>query len=127
VSIDGFFPRQTAAFEAMSLASVDRFYRFVNALGVRLGVVVEGIEHLPPGRALLVANHTFGFDVTFPMGEIYKRTGRVVWASTRGGASRCYDGSRSRWGRWTGRRRTRPGSSEPISSCSSCPAGCARP
>lgn len=80
MSIDGFFPRQTAAFEAMSLASVDRFYRFVNALGVRLGVVVEGIEHLPPGRALLVANHTFGFDVTFPMGEIYKRTGRVVWA-----------------------------------------------
>jgi 1-acyl-sn-glycerol-3-phosphate acyltransferase len=28
----------------------------------------------------LVANHTFGWDVAFAMGEIRKRTGRTVWA-----------------------------------------------
>jgi 1-acyl-sn-glycerol-3-phosphate acyltransferase len=43
-------------------------------------VEVEGLDHVPPGGALIVANHTFGFDIVFPMGAIFQTTGRVVWA-----------------------------------------------
>jgi 1-acyl-sn-glycerol-3-phosphate acyltransferase len=59
---------------------VARFYDRVDQLGRRLGVEVEGVERVPEGRALLVANHTFGFDIVFPMAALYRRTGRVVWS-----------------------------------------------
>lgn len=43
----------------------------------RLDVQVDGLEHLPRGRALLVANHSFGWDVVF---AIHNQLGRPVWA-----------------------------------------------
>ena len=46
----------------------------------RLHVEVIGIERLPPGRALLVANHAFGWDILFAMSAIRAKTGRPVWA-----------------------------------------------
>ena len=30
-----------------------------------LGVELTGVENLPPGRAVLVTNHAFGFDAAF--------------------------------------------------------------
>ena len=58
-----------------------RFYaRSVQTLGRLLGVEVCGIEQIPQGRALLVANHAFGFDVAFPIEAISRVTGRQVWA-----------------------------------------------
>jgi 1-acyl-sn-glycerol-3-phosphate acyltransferase len=45
-----------------------------------LHVEVAGIENLPPGRALLVANHAFGWDVILPMAAIWRTTHRPVWA-----------------------------------------------
>jgi 1-acyl-sn-glycerol-3-phosphate acyltransferase len=38
------------------------------------------LENLPPGRALLVANHAFGFDIAFVIARIRAHTGRRVWA-----------------------------------------------
>lgn len=51
----------------------------IDALGRRIRVDVDGLERLPPGRALLVANHTFGFDVALAIARIYAETGRVLW------------------------------------------------
>jgi len=78
--IDGFDPRSTQAFQGMSAPSSARFYGWADRLGRRLGVEVEGVERVPEGRVLIVANHTFGFDIVFPMAAVYRRTGRVVWA-----------------------------------------------
>jgi len=46
----------------------------------RIQVEVVGIERLPRGRALLVANHAFGWDIVFAMAAIRQKTGRPVWA-----------------------------------------------
>jgi 1-acyl-sn-glycerol-3-phosphate acyltransferase len=58
----------------------DRLYGFVEWVSKRLHVEVTGIERLPRGRALLVANHAFGWDIVFAMSAIRARTGRPVWA-----------------------------------------------
>jgi 1-acyl-sn-glycerol-3-phosphate acyltransferase len=56
------------------------FYSAVRAVGRGLRVQVEGIEHVPRnGAALLVANHTFGFDVLFPLASILQTIDRQVW------------------------------------------------
>ncbi len=41
--------------------------------------MVDGLDRLPSGRALVVADHAFGFDVAFPMNAIARATGRPVW------------------------------------------------
>ena len=38
------------------------------------------MENIPVGRAILVANHAFGWDIVFAMSAIRARTGRTVWA-----------------------------------------------
>lgn len=78
--IDGFDPGSTGAFRGMSGRDAARFYRWADRLGRRLGVEVEGVDRVPEGRVLIVANHTFGFDIVFPMAAVYQRTGRVVWS-----------------------------------------------
>lgn len=78
--IDGFEPSSTRAFQGMSARAAARFYGFVDRLGRRLDVEIEGVERVPEGRALIVANHTFGFDIVFPMAAVHQRTGRVVWS-----------------------------------------------
>ena len=58
----------------------ERFFSLVEWASKRLHVEVVGIERLPLGRALLVANHAFGWDILFAMSAIRARTGRPVWA-----------------------------------------------
>jgi len=58
----------------------DRLYALFQWVSRRLHVEIEGVERLPPGRALLVANHAFGWDIIFAMTGIRARTGRFVWA-----------------------------------------------
>jgi 1-acyl-sn-glycerol-3-phosphate acyltransferase len=78
-TIDRFDPRLTQAFAGLSMDSVERVSAFLNRIARRFGVEIEGIDRLPPGRCLIVANHTFGFDVMFAAAAVFKATGRVVW------------------------------------------------
>lgn len=56
------------------------FYAMVRHAGHALGAQVDGVEHIPcKGGALLVANHTFGYDVAFPIAVALARVGRQVW------------------------------------------------
>jgi 1-acyl-sn-glycerol-3-phosphate acyltransferase len=58
----------------------ERLFALVEWAAKRLHVEVIGMERLPPGRALLVANHAFGWDILFAMSAIRAKTGRPVWA-----------------------------------------------
>lgn len=80
MSIDGFLAKQKDAFMAYSPSAARRFGAALDRLGHKLHVDVQGIERLPPGRALLVGNHPFGFDVAFAMARIYAETGRPIFA-----------------------------------------------
>jgi 1-acyl-sn-glycerol-3-phosphate acyltransferase len=64
-----FHPRTAAAF----YAGIDWIARLWH-------VQVEGVSNLPNGRAVLVANHTFGWDFAFVMAGIRSAVGRDVWA-----------------------------------------------
>jgi 1-acyl-sn-glycerol-3-phosphate acyltransferase len=62
-------------------AAARHFFAAVRRVGAGLGVKVDGIEHIPrQGPAMLVANHTFGYDTVFPLAAIEQQTGRPVWA-----------------------------------------------
>jgi 1-acyl-sn-glycerol-3-phosphate acyltransferase len=53
----------------------------VDGLGRVLRVEVVGLDHLPKGRALLVANHAFGFwDLALAVARIRRETSRTVWS-----------------------------------------------
>lgn len=80
VSIDGFDPKETAPYGGYSAEVSERFYDLLARLGDRLHVDVVGMDNLPEGRALLVANHAFGWDVGFAMAVIRRESGRTVWA-----------------------------------------------
>jgi 1-acyl-sn-glycerol-3-phosphate acyltransferase len=77
--MDGFDALQCQAFSGRSPETSQRFYARVDELARRWHVHIAGLEHLPKGRALLVANHAFGFDVVFPVAAIAQRLGRRVW------------------------------------------------
>ena len=80
MTIDGFCPQHRDAFAGFVPSAARRFYETVTWLSRRLKVEVEGIEKVPRGRALLVANHAFGWDVIFPMAAIWNTQRRPVWA-----------------------------------------------
>lgn len=62
-------------------AGIARATRLLDRLARRLGVEVVGLERLPRGRALLVANHAFGFwDLALAVARIRTETGRHVYA-----------------------------------------------
>jgi 1-acyl-sn-glycerol-3-phosphate acyltransferase len=62
-------------------AAARYFFGAVRAVGAVLRVNIDGLEHVPcEGPALLVANHTFGYDTAFPLAAIHERLGRTVWA-----------------------------------------------
>ncbi len=65
---------------ARSTRGAKRLFALVEWVAKRLHVEVIGVERLPPGRALLVANHAFGWDILFAMSAIRAKTGRPVWA-----------------------------------------------
>jgi 1-acyl-sn-glycerol-3-phosphate acyltransferase len=78
-TIDGFEPLHRRAFGAFDAQTAERFYRFVDRVAQACHIEVEGVEKIPPGRALLVANHAFGWDVMFAMAAIWRDTRRPVW------------------------------------------------
>jgi 1-acyl-sn-glycerol-3-phosphate acyltransferase len=57
-----------------------RLYDAIEAIGRRLDVRIEGIERIPEGRALIVANHAFGWDVLFVMARLFHQRRRTLWA-----------------------------------------------
>ena len=66
-------------FEAYVPPFAHRFFRALDRTGELLRIEVDGLEHIPTGRALLVTNHAFGFDAAFLMARIEALTGRRVW------------------------------------------------
>lgn len=80
MTIDGFEPSDTNAFTAFKPARAEAFYAVVRWCAQRLKVDVEGVEKVPAGRALIVANHAFGWDAMLPMGAVWEQLHRPVWA-----------------------------------------------
>ena len=79
MNIDSFDPAEKAAFRGLRPAEAQQFFERVDWLAHHLGIETCGLEHLPEGRALLVANHSFGWDVVFPMARIARALHRQVW------------------------------------------------
>jgi 1-acyl-sn-glycerol-3-phosphate acyltransferase len=79
-AIDGFDPSLAEGMGRASSRFTDAYGRIVRTLANSLAVEVRGLEQIPAGRALLVANHAFGWDVAFPIEAIARATGRPVWA-----------------------------------------------
>jgi 1-acyl-sn-glycerol-3-phosphate acyltransferase len=77
---DGFDASMVEGTCPVSAGAREVYAGIVRAVAGCLGVQVRGIEQIPQGRALLVANHAFGWDVAFPMEAIARATGRSVWA-----------------------------------------------
>jgi 1-acyl-sn-glycerol-3-phosphate acyltransferase len=73
-------PGDVAVALAASPERSERLFSMIEWLARRLHVEIVGIERLPPGRALLIANHAFGWDIVFAMSAIRAKTGRPVWA-----------------------------------------------
>jgi 1-acyl-sn-glycerol-3-phosphate acyltransferase len=78
-TLDGFraehaCPSSTFSFEARANA-----YRYIDKLARLLRVEVLGLENLPAGRAILVANHTFGWDAVFVMSAVWHARQRTLW------------------------------------------------
>jgi 1-acyl-sn-glycerol-3-phosphate acyltransferase len=80
MTIDHFDPKDAEAFGGYSAEVSERFYAMLAKLGDAISVELRGLENLPEGRALLVANHAFGWDVGFAIAAIRRETGRTVWA-----------------------------------------------
>lgn len=79
MTIDGFSPEDAAPFAGFEADRAARFFRALSRVGGRLHIELTGVEHLPAGGALLVANHAFGWDVAFAVAAIRDKTGRHVW------------------------------------------------
>src|SRR5690349_13149673 len=73
-------PGEIGAADAHSQKRTEWLFAAIEWIAERIQVEVIGIERLPRGRALLVANHAFGWDIVFAMAVIRQKTGRPVWA-----------------------------------------------
>jgi 1-acyl-sn-glycerol-3-phosphate acyltransferase len=80
VNLDGFEPEYKNAYAGYSEGVADETFLQIDRLARWLHVEVHGVAKLPTGRALLVANHAFGWDVVFAMAAIRRATERTVWA-----------------------------------------------
>jgi 1-acyl-sn-glycerol-3-phosphate acyltransferase len=79
--LDGFAGAEKDAFVGFSAEASGRFYALANRLARRWRVEVSGLEHLPPGRGIIVANHAFGFwDLALAVARIRAETQRHVWS-----------------------------------------------
>ncbi len=77
---DGFDPASTRAFSGYDSVAANRFWQLVSRASDRMHVEVDGLDHVPEGRALFVMNHAFGWDAMLPIAAIRRATGRRVWA-----------------------------------------------
>lgn len=80
MSLDGFDPADTGAFVGFRPQAARNFYEQVDRFAELLHIETTGLDNIPKGRALLVANHSFGWDVMFPMARIAQQLERPVWA-----------------------------------------------
>jgi hypothetical protein len=80
MTIDGFRPEHAAAFASLSPVHADKVFGITRRLGRKLGVELSGIERIPSGGALVVTNHTFGWDSIFPIAEVWRALGRPMWS-----------------------------------------------
>ncbi len=81
MALDGFDLAHKDAFAGFSPRSCERLSNLVDRLGDRLHVELHGVERIPKGRAVLVANHAFGiWDLAFGAARIHHLTGRTVWS-----------------------------------------------
>jgi 1-acyl-sn-glycerol-3-phosphate acyltransferase len=78
-AIDGFRPEQGDAFVGFAPNVAGGFYDVVSWVSRRLRVEIQGLENVPPGRALLVSNHSFGWDSILPMCAVWDQLERPVW------------------------------------------------
>jgi 1-acyl-sn-glycerol-3-phosphate acyltransferase len=79
VAIDGFQPAHRDSFVAFEPQFASRFYDGAAWLSRWLHMEVRGVGNVPAGRALLVANHTFGWDVIFAAAAVWRDLHRHVW------------------------------------------------
>jgi 1-acyl-sn-glycerol-3-phosphate acyltransferase len=80
MSIDGFRAGQQDAFASFDPASADRVFAGIDRVKRGLHLDVVGLERIPSGRALLVANHAFGWDVAFLMSAVWRARREPLWA-----------------------------------------------
>lgn len=78
--IDGFEATDKEAFLGYDEVTTARLHARLAWLSQKLRAEVRGLENVPAGRALLVANHPFGWDVALAVTAIRGATGRRVWA-----------------------------------------------
>jgi 1-acyl-sn-glycerol-3-phosphate acyltransferase len=64
----------------LTRALTGRMEALFERAGKLLGAEVTGIDRLPVGPALLVANHAFGWDIALATAVITRVTGRTVYA-----------------------------------------------
>jgi 1-acyl-sn-glycerol-3-phosphate acyltransferase len=57
-----------------------RLHTAVEHVARWLDVRIDGIDRIPEGRVLMVANHAFGWDVLFVMTRLFQEQGRTLWA-----------------------------------------------
>src|SRR6266545_3334741 len=80
LTVDGFDPADKDACVQIASHAATWMFATVEWMARRLRIEIIGLEHIPPGGALLVANHAFGWDILFAMSAIRAKTGRQVWA-----------------------------------------------
>ena len=80
MQLDTFDPHDREALVGFRPKIAHEVFEWLAMLGDRLHVRLDGLENLPRGRALLVANHAFGFDAALPMALIHRATSRPVFA-----------------------------------------------
>jgi 1-acyl-sn-glycerol-3-phosphate acyltransferase len=79
-TIDGFDEAQHEAFVGFDARAADRTFRVIDRIARALHVEIVGLENIPRGRALLVANHAFGWDVGFLMARVWRERREPLWA-----------------------------------------------
>jgi 1-acyl-sn-glycerol-3-phosphate acyltransferase len=81
MNLDGFSPREKDAFVGFSRPASERFFTVTERFAQRWGVEVVGIDRIPKGPAILVANHAFGvWDLALAVARIHAETRRTVWS-----------------------------------------------
>jgi 1-acyl-sn-glycerol-3-phosphate acyltransferase len=81
MAFDGFDVTHKNAFAGFSERAYEELTARVDRLGERVHIDLEGIDRLPKGRAVLVANHAFGiWDLAFAAARIHRLTGRTIWS-----------------------------------------------
>jgi len=78
-TIDGFHPHDRDAFQGFSDAKAEKIFATIAGLARRLHVEVHGLHKIPEGRAMIVGNHTFGWDPIFPMAEVWRTLHRPMF------------------------------------------------